>query len=122
MSSEVEQLRDELRKARTVKEHEDALEAAGTYATAHPNDDLEGLLASIHVADMMLAAMRSSTNSREAPMLTTDRMQAIMVDVEVGRDRKGYTPEENRFRDKIEAEINEIHARGKSVEFTSELP
>ena len=54
--------------------------------------------------------------------LTTERMQQIIVDVELDRPRTDYTTEENKFRDKIEPEMAEARAKGGGVEFTSELP
>lgn len=54
--------------------------------------------------------------------LTTERMQQIMVDADLGRPRDGYTPEELEFRDNVEHEIAEARDRGEGLGFTSELP
>lgn len=55
-------------------------------------------------------------------LLTTNRMQQIMVDADLNRPRRGYTAEEDEYRDKIEDEIRAGRAEGDSLEFTSELP
>jgi hypothetical protein len=55
-------------------------------------------------------------------MLTTTRMQEIMVDVDLDRPRTGYTPEENAFRDKVEVQMADAHTKGQSLDFTQELP
>jgi hypothetical protein len=55
-------------------------------------------------------------------MLTTNRMQEIMVDADLNRPRDRYTPEEGEFRDNVERELRNAHERGGSLEFTSELP
>lgn len=54
--------------------------------------------------------------------LTTDRMQEIMVDVDLGRDPVGYDDEERDFRERVERDIAEARARGESLGFTAELP
>lgn len=54
--------------------------------------------------------------------ITTERMQAIMVDADLGRPADGYTEEELRFRERAERAIAEARARGERLEFTSELP
>jgi len=54
--------------------------------------------------------------------LTTTRMQAIMVDADLGRPRRNLTPEEDDFRDEVEVELKAAHERGERLEFTSELP
>lgn len=36
--------------------------------------------------------------------------------------RVNYTPEEDEFRDRVEAELAAAHKRGERLEFTSELP
>jgi hypothetical protein len=59
--------------------------------------------------------------------LQADRMQAIMVDVSVGRSVEDsryapFTDEELEFRRRVAVEIREARARGEVVHFTAELP
>ena len=54
-------------------------------------------------------------------------MQAIMVDVSVGRSVEDsryapFTDEELEFRRRVAVEIREARARGEVVHFTAELP
>ena len=55
-------------------------------------------------------------------VLTTDRMQQIMVDADLGRPKAQYSAEELEFREAVDVEISEARARGERLEFTSELP
>ncbi len=55
-------------------------------------------------------------------MLTTNRMQQIMIEADLSRPRKNYTAEENKFRDSIEKEIQAARLKDQRMEFTSELP
>ncbi|MEX1155891.1 MAG: hypothetical protein WED12_01890 [Chloroflexota bacterium] len=49
--------------------------------------------------------------------LTVERMQAITIDVDVGRAAVNYTEEELAFREEVKRSIDEIHARGGMIDF-----
>lgn len=55
-------------------------------------------------------------------MPTPARMQAIMVDAELGRPAKGYTEEELTFRRDIERELATARERGLIMDIPFDLP
>ena len=74
-----------------------------------------------------MGSQRASCHNVGAMALHADRMQAIMVDVSVGRSVEDsphapFTDEELEFRAKATIEIAEAHARGEVLDFTPGLP
>jgi hypothetical protein len=49
-----------------------------------------------------------------------DRLEQLVVDADLGRPRRRYTPAEHRFRDIVDEEIATARARGRSLDFDVE--
>lgn len=55
-------------------------------------------------------------------MITTDRMQEIMVKITLGQKVIGVNDEEKRFIENVKFDIDSIKTKGGIVEIPSEYP
>jgi len=55
-------------------------------------------------------------------MITTEKMQKIMVDITLGKKPKGRTKEEKDFIRKVSVDISDIEKKGGIVQIPSEHP
>ena len=55
-------------------------------------------------------------------MITTEKMQKIMVDITLGKKPKGRTKEEKDFIKEVTGDIGYIEKKGGIVEIPSEHP